>query len=366
MKCPYCDFNAYIPGIVNHNNWKQAYINAINAQSYFLKNKTIKSVFFGGGTPSLMEPSVIHDILNHIKKINNNSPIDEITLEANPSTVEYSKFQDFKNAGINRLSLGVQSFNDHFLKKLGRNHNKKEAFCALDIANNIFSDVSFDLMMGLPKQSFDLWKEEIETAKSFIKNHISIYQLTIEEGTKFYKDKVPAAKDDIASEMYLYNIEELEKIGIYQYEISNFAQKNHESIHNLNYWLGGEYLGIGPQAHGRILHNNNWYATSEIKLPMKWQKTALNLPNLLIDNPINDNILFQNIEKLTIKQRQEEQLITYLRLNKPIPDNILEIADLKKLNILINEKLIKKTNGFYVLSSKARLCLNHIVYYLLT
>ena len=292
-KCPYCDFNSYVAKEISYKDWLTGYFNAIEAQKEFFKNKFIGSIFFGGGTPSLMEPEMVSQIINFFKNHNKvlsenlNIPheeIQEITLESNPSTFEIKRFQDFKQAGVGRLSTGVQSFNSNNLKFLGRNHSAKESLIALEESNKIFNRTSFDLIMGLPNQSFNDWEKELQQAIPYIKEHISIYQLTIEEGTPFYKKKVPEAKEEQAILMYEHNIDVLESIGVNQYEISNFSKQNAQSYHNKNYWVGGEYIGIGPNAHGRVFFNNTWTATKEIKNPLKWLENSLKkqIKNLLV------------------------------------------------------------------------------------
>lgn len=350
-KCPYCDFNSYVSSTINHELWEKAYLQALQYYLPHLKNKVIKSVYFGGGTPSLMLPSLVNSLLTTLKKYNNNLPITEITLETNPSTFEKQKFIDFQQAGINRLSLGVQSFNEDNLKFLGRNHTAQESLLALEQSNIIFPRTTFDLIMGLPQQTLANWQEELQIALPLIKEHISIYQLTIEEGTPFFIQRVPEALEDIALSMYNYNVEKLAKQGIYRYEISNFAKKNAESIHNLNYWLGGEYIGIGPGAHGRLRINNEWYATFETKNPQQWLKKVIN----------NENN--SHIEKipLSTKERLEEKIMTLLRTNYSLPTEAKNIINPSKLQEFLEHGLLNIKNQKIYSTDQGKLCLNYLL-----
>ncbi len=361
-KCPYCDFNSYISNEINYDAWLDGYFRSIENQEKFFKNKKIKSIFFGGGTPSLMNPNMIFQLIDFFSKhnkINGFGEIKEITLESNPSVFEIDRFKDFKQAGVNRLSTGIQSFNDDSLKFLGRNHNSKEAIKALEKSNEIFDRTSFDLIMGLPNQSLFHWRKELDFALNFFKEHISIYQLTIEEGTPFFRWKVSEAKEEIAEELYLYTLETLEKKQIFQYEISNFAKIGSESIHNINYWKGGEYIGIGPNAHGRVYYEDKWFATKEYKNPNRWlQKSEI------ISEETNP--LFDEFVEINDQERFQELIITNLRVNSIIDPKIINLLDSNKIESLITDALLKKQNdGSIISTTKGRLCLNYMIHFLL-
>ncbi|MFL1780574.1 coproporphyrinogen-III oxidase-like radical SAM protein [Candidatus Hepatincolaceae symbiont of Richtersius coronifer] len=370
-KCPYCDFNSYVSKSVNHNDWLQGYKNSILGQQKFLDNKIVKSIFFGGGTPSLMEPYIVNELINHFKEHNhslnpnlskdNQYGIKEITLESNPSTFEINRFTDFKQAGITRLSTGIQSFSNSSLKFLGRNHNALEAIKALEASNNIFARTSFDLIIGLPGQALNDWQNELDFALKFFKEHISIYQLTIEKGTPFSANKVPEADEEIAAQLYLHTIETLRAKNIHQYEISNFAITNGEGIHNLNYWKGGEYLGIGPNAHGRVFYNNAWFATREIKNPNKWLDCALANNTNLLQNP-----LFEEYTQLSLEERFEEIVLTHLRVSQDIPEFIINNLNPEKIQLLKEQNLLIWSQNKLYISDYGRMCLNYITSYLLT
>jgi oxygen-independent coproporphyrinogen-3 oxidase len=356
-KCPYCDFNSYTFSSIDHKKWLDSYLQDISFTAKFYEGKKIKSIFFGGGTPSLMQPNTTFELINFFNNHNiknNHDTIKEITLEANPSTFEINKFKDFKSAGINRLSIGVQSFFEENLKFLGRNHNAKESILALQESNKIFDNVSFDLIMGLPNQSFENLQAEVAYALEFATSHLSLYQLTIEEGTAFYKNKVKTATEENAYKFYDYIINSLNNKGILQYEISNFAKEGFESTHNLNYWLGGQYVGIGPNAHGRLFYNNNWIATREFKIPNKWLEQ------------IEKNHPFEEFNTLSIQERFEEIIITALRLNRPLNKILYDNLDKNKVAKLIEEKLLIEIDDSIITTIEGRMCLNYLIYNLLT
>lgn len=254
-KCPYCDFNSHVSKIIDQESWKKRYLSEIYLYKNLISYYKIRSIFFGGGTPSLMNPDIISKILELINKFSNIDKA-EITLEANPTSFEVNKFKDFKLAGINRVSIGTQSFNDKNLVFLGRNHDSKLALYAIENAANIFSNYSFDLIYALPGQEVNDWMQELEFSVSLQSPHISLYQLTIEDNTKFaaqYKAKrFSLPSNDIANQMYLHTNKFLKKNGYLHYEISNYAKKGFESRHNLAYWEYLPYIGIGPGAHGRL------------------------------------------------------------------------------------------------------------------
>ncbi len=352
-KCPYCDFNSYVSKEIQYHKWLEGYFNSIEQQMHFLKGKKIKSIFFGGGTPSLMPVDMLYQLISYFKKYNQTNfqtDISEITLESNPSTFEINKFKDFKNAGITRLSTGIQSFNDRNLKFLGRNHSVAEAIVALEESAKIFTRTSFDLIMGLPQQSTIQWQQELTFAMQFIGEHISIYQLTIEEGTPFYYKKIQSATEEIGEEIYTYTLAKLENIGLYAYEISNFAKQGCESIHNLNYWQGGEYIGIGPNAHGRVFYQGEWFATCEYKNPAIWLDKACS----------NENI-FAEYTKLTNFERWQEIIMTSLRTKDPLHPDLLAPIEHNKIHSLIEQGLMLQQKDALYISKKGHLCLNYVI-----
>ncbi|MEM7068831.1 MAG: radical SAM family heme chaperone HemW [Pseudomonadota bacterium] len=279
-KCPYCDFNSHVRhNPVEQNVFVEAYAEEIAHMAAIAPGREVTSIFFGGGTPSLMEPKTVETILSEIAKKWPVSSKVEITLEANPSSVDATRFAGYRSAGVNRVSLGVQSLDDEQLKFLGRLHNAKEAMVAISIAREIFPRMSFDMIYSRPKQSAEAWRTELEKAISLAADHLSLYQLTIEQGTPFFdlhergKFKIP--DEERAAELYELTQEVTTAAGFETYEISNHAKPGDECLHNLVYWRGQEYAGIGPGAHGRLLTNRGRLATATIRNPEDWWQQAM-------------------------------------------------------------------------------------------
>ncbi len=280
-KCPYCDFNSFVYNNPNYSRWSEAYVKVIRHQyEELLQNRIISSIFFGGGTPSLMQPSIVNAIIDSLYSITGVTSNVEITLEANPTSVEMEKFLCFRNAGINRISLGIQSLNENNLSFLGRNHNVDEAKKAIEIAAKCFSNYSLDFIYALPHQTVDEWQSELKQAISFNSNHLSLYQLTIEQNTKFgalmQHGLLNEIDDNIAAEMFIMTNEITKENGLMRYEVSNHAKTGYESKHNMNYWQYGDYIGIGPGAHSRFYDDNpsEKIATVDIKQPELWIKSV--------------------------------------------------------------------------------------------
>ena len=273
--CPYCDFNSHIAESIDASVWLEAYKAELKYFYAHISGRRVRSVFFGGGTPSLMKPSLVAEIIDFIADIGIIDVETEITLEANPTSFEIEKFKDFKAAGINRVSIGVQSLKPESLKILGRKHSAREAVNAITSAGKLFENYSFDLIYALPSQTLKAWQEELKAAMDIAGPHISLYQLTIEKGTPFfklYKDKkLILPSNDAAADMYEYTNEYLNKKNYNRYEISNYALSGAECVHNLCYWNYYEYVGIGPGAHSRLHHNNGSIeALMTYHNPEKW------------------------------------------------------------------------------------------------
>ena len=254
-KCPYCDFNSHVRASVDVTAWREALIADMRFEAQHAGGEALTSVFFGGGTPSLMPPALVSALLDEAEKLWGFSRDIEITLEANPSSVEAANFAELAAAGINRVSLGVQSLEDQTLKWLGRLHGAQEALEALRTAQDRFRRVSFDLIYALPGQSQAHWKEQLTTALDFGTSHLSLYQLTIEPGTRFATDVrrgvFEPLDDDAAADLFSMTQEMTRAAGLPAYETSNHARPGEESRHNLTYWRYQDYAGIGPGAHGR-------------------------------------------------------------------------------------------------------------------
>ncbi len=275
QKCPYCDFNSH----VRHQGWDEAaYLDAYRRELRETRARTgaqqVHSIFLGGGTPSLMQPATVGALLDEIASLWTMTAGAEITLEANPGSVEADRFKGYRTAGVNRVSVGVQALNDPDLKALGRIHSVAEARRAVAIAQSTFDRTSFDLIYARPQQTLAAWEAELKDALSFQAGHLSLYQLTIEPQTTFErlyisgKLKLPDA--DLAHDLYVMTQEMTAAAGVPAYEISNHARPGEESRHNLVYWRYGTYAGVGPGAHGRLLVDGVRRATVAEKSPEAW------------------------------------------------------------------------------------------------
>ena len=254
-KCPYCDFNSHVRSSIDQDEWREALLTDLAYEARLLPGRRLTSIFFGGGTPSLMEPSTAAAIIDAARSHWNGSDDLEITLEANPNSVEAARFADLAAAGVNRLSLGLQSLDDQTLHFLGRAHSASEGLQALDIAQKHFPRVSFDLIYALPGESEASWAAMLERALSLGTSHLSLYQLTIEPGTRFAslvaRHEFDPLDDDAAAGLFNITADMTEAAGMPAYEVSNHARPGQESRHNLTYWRYGDYAGVGPGAHGR-------------------------------------------------------------------------------------------------------------------
>jgi len=274
-KCPYCDFNSHVAREIDESQWKRAYLSEIDRVAAETTGRELRSVFFGGGTPSLMSADLVGAIMDRIAARWRLSDDVEVTLEANPTSVEAGRFQGYAMAGVNRVSLGVQALNDGDLRRLGRLHSAAEARAAIDVARGVFSRVSFDLIYARQDQSLDAWRLELGSALALKPDHLSLYQLTIEEGTAF-GDRAAAGRlsgmpdDDLGADMYALTQDLLELAGLPAYEVSNHAALGQASRHNLIYWRGGDWGGIGPGAHGRLTLEGKRWATETVTVPLEW------------------------------------------------------------------------------------------------
>ncbi len=272
--CPYCDFNSHVSNSINHNTWLEAYKKELSYFADRIAQRPVRSIFFGGGTPSLMEPNTILGIIAAISDIAIVDKNTEITLEANPTSYELEKFKEFKAAGINRVSIGVQSLRNERLQSLGRKHSAQNALDAIKSATTLFDKYSFDLMYATQNHDLKTWQDELKEAMKFAGGHISLYQLTIEKGTPFfklYKDKkLILPSNDEAADMYEWTNEYLQQNQYKRYEISNYAISGHECLHNLCYWNYDEYIGIGPGAHSRLHNKEGIVALMMTNKPHTW------------------------------------------------------------------------------------------------
>ena len=269
-KCPYCDFNSHVRDGVDQDRWRQALLTDLAFEAEIGPQRPLTSIFFGGGTPSLMPPATVAAILADAERRWGFAPGIEITLEANPSSVEAARFADLAAAGVNRVSLGLQALDDAVLRFLGRAHGVAEGLGALDVAQASFDRVSFDLIYARPGQSEAAWEAELGRAIGFGTGHLSLYQLTIEPGTRFAtmaaRGEIPPVDPDHGANLFELTREMTATAGLPAYEVSNHARPGEESRHNLTYWRYGDYLGVGPGAHGR----RAGVATVRAKKPENW------------------------------------------------------------------------------------------------
>ena len=327
-KCPYCDFNSHVRhGGIDEARFLRAYETEIAATAVRAPGRTVSTIFFGGGTPSLMQPSSVQTILDCIARHWTVAPDVEVTLEANPTSVEATRFRGFRTAGVNRVSLGVQALDDGALKELGRLHSAQEALDAVAVARSIFGRYSFDLIYARPQQSLDAWASELKRAIAEAAEHLSLYQLTIEPDTPFFglhkSGKLPVPDQDLARDLYDLTQVICADAGLPAYEISNHARPGAECRHNLVYWRGHDYAGIGPGAHGRLTVDGRRVATETEKRPEAWlMRVETNGTGVTVS------------EKLTVGETADEYLLMGLRLAEGI--------DLERYNTLSGRPLDPK------------------------
>ncbi|MEL6793377.1 MAG: radical SAM family heme chaperone HemW, partial [Pseudomonadota bacterium] len=279
--CPYCDFNSHVRREVDHDRWRAALIAELERARALTGPRPADTIFFGGGTPSLMAPETVGGIIEAVQRLWGLVPNAEITLEANPTSIEAARFAAYAAAGVNRVSMGAQALNDADLKRLGRMHTAAEARAAFDIARKAFDRVSFDLIYARQDQTPDQWAAELREAINMAVDHLSLYQLTIEHGTRFAELHARGGlrglpSDDRAAEMYEITQEVTAAAGMPAYEVSNHARAGAESRHNLIYWRYGDYVGVGPGAHGRLTHDGRRWATETPRSPEDWLAAAEN------------------------------------------------------------------------------------------
>lgn len=367
-KCPYCDFNSHVRESIDQNDWQEAFKAQIFSYAALLGNIPISSLFFGGGTPSLMSPELVYSIIHSLKEafpsFNGST---EITLEANPGSVEAKKFAAFAEAGINRVSLGIQALNDTDLQFLGRKHSLKEAYTAIDIASTTFKRFSIDLIYARPGQTLLAWKKELKEALGLIRDHISLYQLTIEKGTPFFqaekqRDFILPSEQECA-ELFEITQEMTTLAGLPAYEISNHATPGQESQHNLSYWHYDDYLGIGPGAHSRITLQGKKHALMMYHRPEVWLEMVKKGAS-----PV------QQSTPLTLKEMIEEYLLMGLRLEHGINKAaffqktgkvLTEIIPLNCIEPLLKEELLIVTNTHLKVTPQGKLVLNQITKFLI-
>jgi putative oxygen-independent coproporphyrinogen III oxidase len=359
-KCPYCDFNSHVRhGDVAEDRFLAAYLAELDHFAALAPGRIVSSVFFGGGTPSLMQPRTVAASLDRIAKLWGVAPDVEITLEANPTSVEAERFAGYRACGVNRLSLGVQALDDPSLKALGRMHTAEEALTALALAMRHFERVSFDLIYSREGQTMDQWREELTRALTHAADHLSLYQLTIERGTPFaarYAAGTLTIPDSgYASELYRLTQELCEAAGLPAYEISNHARPGSESRHNLIYWRGHDYVGVGPGAHARITFGASRRALVAIKSPEAWLEAV----------EASGHGLEQD-ETLSRDESADEYLLMGLRLAEGIDLRRLQAIGGKvpsgdKIAALATQGLIQRDGNLLAATASGRLVLERLI-----
>jgi len=356
-KCPYCDFNSHVSRSIDQAAWKVAYLSELKRYAAETEGRVVTSVFFGGGTPSLMNPDTVAAVIAEIKRLWPTANDLEITLEANPGSVEAGRFKAYRDGGVTRISMGLQALNDADLKRLGRIHTASEALKAFDVARNTFDRVSFDLMYARQDQSLKQWEAELNQALTLSIDHLALYQLTIEDGTAF-GDRYALGKlrglpdEDLSADMFDLTQDICVAAGMAAYEVSNHARDGAQSRHNLIYWRYGDYLGIGPGAHGRLTVDGRRHATVSYSNPQRWL------------DAVSNNMSEKSREPLDTSDEKTEFLLMGLRLRDGIdldrytslshePLNEEKMAHLTDIGMIhiSKSRLVVTNQGFKVLNS---------------
>lgn len=356
-KCPYCDFNSHVRANIDEDTWREALLADLAHEAQLLPQRQLTSIFFGGGTPSLMAPATVEALIDGARRLWNAAPDLEITLEANPNSVEAARFADLACAGVNRLSLGLQSFDDKALQFLGRAHSANEGLRALETAQAHFDRVSFDLIYALPSDSEKSWASTLGRALGFGTTHLSLYELTIEPGTRFAsmvaKHEFSPLNTDTAAALYEITDAMTSTAGLPAYEISNHAAAGYESRHNLTYWRYGDYVGVGPGAHGRRLGMR----TVRHKKPENFL-SAIDRHR----HGISEEASMSSIES------SEEALIMGLRLSEGIDAAAIasrfgldQIVDWKKVDRFVSCGHLERAGSRIAPTRSGRLLLDHIL-----
>ena len=356
-KCPYCDFNSHVSREIDENRWVRAYISEIERYAQETNGRILNTVFFGGGTPSLMAPSTVHAILEAVRKNWRLANDLEVTLEANPGSVEAARFAGFRDAGVNRISMGVQALNDVDLRRLGRIHTAADARKAFSIARNCFDRVSFDLIYARQDQTLDAWSAELSEALSMAIDHLSLYQLTVEDGTVFAARAAAGhlrglPVDDLSADMFDLTQEVCAAHGLPAYEVSNHARPGSESRHNLIYWRYGDYVGIGPGAHGRLTRNGQRQATEALRMPNAWLNAAEAGQTEVPRETLSTSDQAKELVMMGLRLREgiDMHRFTDLAGQNISPHRIAELVDLGM--VTINDRILAATDtGFPVLNA---------------
>jgi putative oxygen-independent coproporphyrinogen III oxidase len=348
-KCPYCDFNSHVRERIDHTRWRGALLRELEHYARGTQGNRVTSIFFGGGTPSLMEPETVAALIQRVRDLWPVVDDVEITLEANPTSAEIEKFRAFRDGGVNRVSLGVQSLIADDLKFLGRQHDGPQALAAVQMAAATFERFSFDLIYARPNQTLAQWREELDRALGFAAGHISLYQLTIEPGTQFEqavaRGDFRVLDEEHAAELYEATVARLGAAGLADYEISNFAKPGQESRHNLTYWRYSDYVGVGPGAHGRLTIGGEKFATRQHRAPEAW-----------LDLVERDGHATRQRDAVARAERLNEMLMMGLRLKEGVPlARIEEEAAQPFSQALDQTRLQRLIDGGFLALSEVRL-----------
>lgn len=359
-KCPYCDFNSHVVADVDQDRWSDAFVREITRAARETEGRVLNSIFIGGGTPSLMYPETVQRVISAAQMSWTFSNDIEITLEANPTSVEASAFHGFHAAGVNRVSIGVQSLRDDGLRELGRLHTADEAKAAVDLALDVFPRVSFDLIYARQNQSLDGWVSELREALSIGVSHLSLYQLTIEEGTAFgerhSRGKLAGLPhEDAAADMYEVTQELTTDAGLPAYEVSNHAVPGEEARHNLIYWRSQDWLGLGPGAHGRLTRDGRRLATEAHRSPSLWIASV-------------ERNGSGNLESHILPETEvvEEAFIMGLRLREGLPETRVPQELVLRIEDMVDLKLLERQEGALRTTSRGRPVLDFILRSILT
>ena len=356
-KCPYCDFNSHVSRSIDQAAWKSAYLSELKRYAALTPGRTVTSVFFGGGTPSLMDPDTVAAVIAQIRALWPVANDLEVTLEANPGSVEAGRFSAYREGGVSRVSMGIQALNDADLRRLGRIHTVDEARAAFDIARSTFERVSFDLIYARQDQTLKDWESELKQALSLSIDHLSLYQLTIEDGTAF-GDRYALGKlrglpdENLGADMFDATQDICGAAGMPAYEVSNHARDGAPSRHNLIYWRYGDYIGIGPGAHGRLTMDGKRHATVCYSNPKRWL------------DAVARNAAEQSREPLTREDEATEFLLMGMRLREgidlsryaelaqePLDPGVLQhLTEIGMISVT-ETRLIVTDQGFKVLNS---------------
>lgn len=359
-KCPYCDFNSHVAAQIDQEAWAVAYVSEIDRLAEQTKGRLVNSIFFGGGTPSLMQVPVVARVIERIAKHWVLANDTEITLEANPGSIEASRFEGYRLSGVNRVSMGMQAMNDADLRAFGRLHTAEEALQAFDVARHCFDRVSFDLIYARQGQSLIQWEAELNRALGLAVDHLSLYQLTIEEGTAF-GDRYARGRlrglpnEDLSADMFELTQDLCAAGGFPAYEVSNHARPGAESVHNRIYWNSGDYLGIGPGAHGRITLNGVRYCTEATRNPGAWMKQ-------LRDTGTGESVR----AALSQSEQADEYILMGLRLTEGLDlRRLVTISGLAPSHGIVRDLqengLIDIDSSRIRTTTKGRMVLNHVI-----